>query len=175
LDAAISTCTAASTATEAASGQAAADAFNSGLGFSAATKLKAHTPVPVSIRQSRRMRRAALDLGSCSNPAIVFSAGFDGRKEDSIEPADTATFTHGSAPDIEAITGFISRLQAGCKASAGPISAAESAATAAADVWNSAWVCRLNDLACYQQVVQEEGGKYIQERMSDEEGEETSG
>lgn len=146
-DAAISACTAASTAAETASSQAAAEAFNSGLGFSAATKPKACTPVPVSIRQSRRVRRAALDFGSCSNPAIVFSAGFDGRKEDSFEPADTATFTHGSALNIKVITSFIiSQLQAGCKASTGAISAAESAATvanalmgqAAADAWNSA-------------------------------------
>lgn len=72
-----------------------------------------------------------LDLGSCSDSTIVFGAGFDGRKEDSFEPADTATFTHGSALNIKVITSFIiSQLQAGCKASTKAISAAESAATA---------------------------------------------
>jgi hypothetical protein len=88
-----------------------------------------------------------LDLGSCSDSTIVFGAGFDGRKEDSFEPADTATFTHGSALNIKAITGLIiSRLQAGRKASIRAISAVESAATAAntltgraaADAWGSA-------------------------------------
>ena len=48
-----------------------------------------------------------LDLGSCSDPTIVFGAGFNSRKEDSFEPADTATFTHGSALNIKVITGFI--------------------------------------------------------------------
>ncbi|KAI9808910.1 MAG: hypothetical protein M1827_007135 [Pycnora praestabilis] len=90
----------------------------------------------------------ALDFGTgCSNPGIVFGAGFDGRKEDSFEPADTTQFTHGSALNIGVITGFISdRFKSNCKASAAAIAAAakgQAATTgltgqAAADAWNSA-------------------------------------
>ena len=39
----------------------------------------------------------AVDLGSCTDPAIAFGVGFDGRKEASFQPDDTTTFTHGSA------------------------------------------------------------------------------
>ena len=40
---------------------------------------------------------AGLDLGSCPNAGIVFEPGFDGRKENSFQPADTTQFQHGSA------------------------------------------------------------------------------
>lgn len=41
----------------------------------------------------------ALDFGdaSCSDPAIAFQVGFDGRTEASFEPDDTAVFQHNSA------------------------------------------------------------------------------
>jgi hypothetical protein len=38
-----------------------------------------------------------LDFGSCPNAGIVFGPGFDGRKEDSFQPADKTQFQHGSA------------------------------------------------------------------------------
>ncbi|KAF2807732.1 uncharacterized protein BDZ99DRAFT_391293 [Mytilinidion resinicola] len=88
-----------------------------------------------------------LDFGSCSNPTIVFGPGFDGRKEDSFEPADTATFTHGSALNIGVISDFIcQQLDTKCKAGQDALDACTqtqtaSAATtgqAAADAFNAA-------------------------------------
>ena len=38
-----------------------------------------------------------LDLGKCTDPGIVFGAGFDGRTENSFEPRDKTEFNHGSA------------------------------------------------------------------------------
>jgi hypothetical protein len=38
-----------------------------------------------------------LDFGSCPNAGIVFGPGFDGRKENSFQPADKTQFTQGSA------------------------------------------------------------------------------
>ncbi|KAF2495537.1 hypothetical protein BU16DRAFT_461264 [Lophium mytilinum] len=74
-----------------------------------------------------------LDLGSCSNPTIVFGPGFDGRKEDSFEPADTATFTHGSALNIKVISDFIcQQLDTKCKAGQDALDACTKAQTAAA-------------------------------------------
>ena len=43
---------------------------------------------------------AGLDFGSCPNAGIIFGPGFDGRKEDSFQPADTTQFTHGSAQSM---------------------------------------------------------------------------
>lgn len=72
--------------------------------------------------------KGQLDLGSCTNPAIVFGPGFDGRKEDSFQPADKNQFTHGSALDIDTITGFIcDRLNDRCQASKEAIRACASA------------------------------------------------
>ena len=39
----------------------------------------------------------SLDFGSCPDAGIVFGPGFDGRNQDSFEPANTTQFTHGSA------------------------------------------------------------------------------
>lgn len=50
---------------------------------------------------------SSLDLGTATNPTVVFGAGFDGRKEDSFEPADKAEFTHGSAQNIKVVSDFI--------------------------------------------------------------------
>lgn len=94
-----------------------------------------------------RARQANLDFGSCSNPAIEFAAGLDGRKEESFAPADAADFNHGSALNIKVISGFIcGQLQSKCKASADTVSTCNDAASAAdaetgqaaADAFNSA-------------------------------------
>lgn len=103
------------------------------------------------LRKLRKLRarqaNSALDFGSCSNPAIEFAAGLDGRKEESFAPADAADFNHGSALNIKVISGFIcGQLQSKCKASADTVSACDDAATAAdaatgqaaADAFNSA-------------------------------------
>lgn len=103
------------------------------------------------LRKLRKLRARqannTLDFGSCSNPAIEFAAGLDGRKEESFAPADAADFNHGSALNIKVISGFIcGQLQSKCKASADTVSACNDAATAAdaatgqaaADAFNSA-------------------------------------
>ncbi|KAK5047591.1 hypothetical protein LTR84_006688 [Exophiala bonariae] len=91
--------------------------------------------------------KGSLDFGSCTNPAIVFGPGFDGRKEDSFQPADKTQFTHGSALDIDTISAFMcDRFNDRCQASKEAIAACASArgatkgktGQAAADAWNSA-------------------------------------
>ncbi|KAK7569685.1 hypothetical protein IWX91DRAFT_372933 [Phyllosticta citricarpa] len=47
------------------------------------------------------------DLGSATNPTIVYGKGFDGREEFSYQPADMGQFTHSSAQDIKTVTEFI--------------------------------------------------------------------
>lgn len=92
------------------------------------------------------------DLGSCAggSPFITFGPGFDGRKEESFEPVDEATFNHGSADNIAIIADFIcGQLSSKCKASQDVINqcnAGKTAATAAgvsgqaaADAFNSAF------------------------------------
>ena len=95
----------------------------------------------------KKMRRAALDFGSCSNPAIAFAAGLDGRKENAFAPADAADFNHGSALNIKVISGFIcGQLSSKCAAAADAVAACKAADTAAqaqtgqaaADAFNSA-------------------------------------
>lgn len=94
-----------------------------------------------------RARQANLDFGSCTNPAIEFAAGLDGRKEESFAPADSADFNHGSALNIKVISGFIcGQLQSKCKAGDDAVTACNDAASAAdaetgqaaADAFNSA-------------------------------------
>ncbi|GME27314.1 hypothetical protein GTA08_BOTSDO10749 [Neofusicoccum parvum] len=88
-----------------------------------------------------------LDLGTATNPTVVFGAGFDGRKEDSFEPADKTEFTHGSAQNIKVISDFIcGQLQTKFKASTAAVDACNQGATAAqaqtgqaaADAFNAA-------------------------------------
>ncbi|EPE06325.1 hypothetical protein F503_02453 [Ophiostoma piceae UAMH 11346] len=95
----------------------------------------------------KKMRRAALDFGSCSSPAIEFAAGLDGRKENSFAPVDSADFNHGSALNIKVISGFIcSQLSSKCDAAADAVTACNAAdaaaqaqtGQAAADAFNSA-------------------------------------
>ncbi|KAK7517774.1 hypothetical protein IWZ03DRAFT_414606 [Phyllosticta citriasiana] len=47
------------------------------------------------------------DLGSATNPTVVYGKGFDGREEFSYQPADMGQFTHGSAQGIKTVTEFI--------------------------------------------------------------------
>lgn len=71
---------------------------------------------------------STLDFGSCTNPAIEFGPGFDGRKENSFQPADKTEFTHGSALNIDPITGFIcDRFNDKCQASKEAVTACASA------------------------------------------------
>ncbi|KAG8911408.1 hypothetical protein FRC00_006553 [Tulasnella sp. 408] len=89
-----------------------------------------------------------LDFGSCSNPTIEFGAGFDGRKDNSFRPVNSADFNHGSALNIKVIADFIcQQLNDKCKAPAATIDACNAGETAAiakgavaeaADVFNAA-------------------------------------
>lgn len=98
-------------------------------------------------KRFKKLRRAALDFGSCSDPAIEFAAGLDGRKEESFAPVNSADFSHGSALNIKVISGFVCQeLASSCKAAAAAVTACNNAATAAnaatgqaaADAFNSA-------------------------------------
>ncbi|KAL1859619.1 hypothetical protein Daus18300_009484 [Diaporthe australafricana] len=92
-------------------------------------------------------KRAALDLGSCSNANILFEAGLDGRNTDAFIAANQDDFNHGSALNIAVIAGFIcQRLGSPCNAPSGvqaSCAQASSAAVAAtqdqsaADAWNA--------------------------------------
>lgn len=44
------------------------------------------------------------NFGKCSVPRIEFAAGIDGRRETSFQPSDKASFTQGSAQNIDIIT-----------------------------------------------------------------------
>ncbi|KAJ7030711.1 hypothetical protein C8F04DRAFT_1042184 [Mycena alexandri] len=76
------------------------------------------------------------NFGKCSVPQIEFGVGFDGRKETSFRPVDTASFNHGSAQAIGIITQFIcDTLTNSCGADAtakATCAAAQAAAGAAA-------------------------------------------
>uniref|UniRef100_A0A093UUP2 Uncharacterized protein n=1 Tax=Talaromyces marneffei PM1 TaxID=1077442 RepID=A0A093UUP2_TALMA len=81
--------------------------------------------------------KSTLNLGSCSNssPFIVFGPGFDGRNTNSFEPADKATFNHGSALNIGVVANFIcDRLNSPCKASQSTIDTCKNAAKAASSL-----------------------------------------
>jgi hypothetical protein len=81
---------------------------------------------------SAKVKRAALDFGSCSNPAIQFAANLDGRTENSFQAVNQVDFNHGSALNIKVISGFVcQQLQDKCKASAATIAACTTAQTAA--------------------------------------------
>lgn len=92
-------------------------------------------------------KRAAPDLGSCSNANILFEAGLDGRTTNAFIAANQQDFNHGSALNIGVVAGFIcQRLGSPCnapaevQASCAQASAAAVATTqdqAAADAWNA--------------------------------------
>ena len=125
---AVAACQKGATAAGAATGQAAADAFNGALNV-AATPAATSTADPAS---STGGGSAALDLGSCSDPSIIFAAGLDGRSGEAFAPNNKGSFDHGSANNIKVITGFIcSQLQNACKASQAAIDACKQGATAA--------------------------------------------
>lgn len=98
-------------------------------------------------KKFRKLRRAALDFGSCSNPAIAFGPQNDRGGADAFAAVDQTDFNHGSANAINVISSFIcQQLGSKCKAAADAVTACDSAATAAkaqtgqaaADAFNSA-------------------------------------
>lgn len=86
-------------------------------------------------------------FGSCSNPAIIYAYGLDGRTDYSFEPANMTQFTHGSSLDIATIESFMcdrfrdtchvpDDTQAACTAAFNAYSGL--AGQKAADAWNLA-------------------------------------
>jgi len=86
-------------------------------------------------------------IGKCSNPTIVFGPGFDGRTEDSFQPANKTDFNHSSALNGNIITKAIcDTFVNSCNANAAAIANCATAQAAAngksgqafADAFNSA-------------------------------------
>lgn len=84
------------------------------------------------VRPSLLPKRAALDLGTCSNANILFEAGLDGRTQEAFIAANQQDFNHGSALNIGVIAGFIcQRLESSCKAPTATQDACAQASSAA--------------------------------------------
>lgn len=83
-------------------------------------------------KRRRRLRRAALDTGSCGSPAIKFANGLDGRTQPAFAPINDVDFNHGSALAPSVITSFIcQQLNDKCKAPQTTIDDCNAGATAA--------------------------------------------
>ncbi|OBR02419.1 Ribosomal protein s17 [Colletotrichum higginsianum IMI 349063] len=89
--------------------------------------------------------RQAFDFGECADPSIQFAEGLDGRAEASFGPA--GDFDHGSAQNINIISGFIcGQLGSRCQADEAAVAACEQGQAdaqglegqEAADAFNSA-------------------------------------
>ncbi|KAK5452351.1 hypothetical protein LTS15_007417 [Exophiala xenobiotica] len=96
---------------------------------------------------AKKMKRAAGDFGTCSDPTILFENGLDGRDTAAFIAADQTDFNHGSALNIGVIAGFICQqlgstcdaaadVQASCT-SASAAAVATTQNEAAADAFNS--------------------------------------
>lgn len=82
---------------------------------------------------SSKLKRAALDFGSCTDPAILFEFGLDGRTQEAFIASNQVDFNHGSALNIGVIASFIcQRLGSPCNAAADAIAACSAGETAAA-------------------------------------------
>jgi len=80
-----------------------------------------------------KVKRAALDFGSCTDPSILFEFGLDGRTEEAFIASNQVDFNHGSALNIGVIASFIcQRLESPCNAAADAIAACSAGETAAA-------------------------------------------
>lgn len=129
---------------------ACASAANSGSGNFAVSDCDAQEDqcnAASAAKKLRKLRRAALDFGSCSNPAISFGIQKDRAKENAFAAVDQTNFNHGSALNIKVISDFIcQQLGSKCGAAADAVSACDAASTAAqaqkgqaaADAFNSA-------------------------------------
>jgi hypothetical protein len=99
----------------------------------AASACAAPVTVTVTATSVTSSPASVLDFGTCTDPAIIFGFGFDGRNTDAFEPANKASFNHGSALNIGVIASFIcGQLQSPCNAAADAISACAAAQAAAA-------------------------------------------
>ncbi|KAI8815616.1 uncharacterized protein EV422DRAFT_349639 [Fimicolochytrium jonesii] len=93
---------------------------------------------------------AKIDLGTCTDaPTIAFGPSFDGRRENSFQPVNLRTFTHGSALNIDVIASFIcdrlgdkcqaKEAQSVCKRVAAELQKSGDRSGKAADVFNRAF------------------------------------
>lgn len=140
----VDACKSGATAAEAQQGGAKADTFNAALGF---TTNFANVPAAAGGGPGDPALANTANFNKCTDPTIVFGPGFDGRKEDSFQPANKTDFNHGSALNPGIITQFIcDTLVNSCDADQKAIDnckAAQTAATgltgqAAADAFNKA-------------------------------------
>ncbi|KAK2609879.1 hypothetical protein N8I77_003354 [Diaporthe amygdali] len=134
--------------------------------FSSRCRLQCGSPFPASFPRTSRftdpnirpedacnaaaatkVRARAADFGSCANPAIEFAPQNDRGGADAFAAVDQNDFNHGSANNINVISGFIcQRLADSCKASQDTTAACDDAQAAAdglsgqaaADAFNNA-------------------------------------
>jgi hypothetical protein len=85
-------------------GGAQADTFNAALGFK--TDFADVPAAPGGGPGDAALANAA-NFNKCTDPTIEFGPGFDGRKEDSFQPANKTDFNHGSALNPKIISQFI--------------------------------------------------------------------
>lgn len=86
----------------------------------------------VSSASTATSASGALDFGSCSDPAIEFANGLDGRNEPAFIAVNQQDFSHGSALNIGVIASFIcGELSSKCKANAAALTACSDGETAA--------------------------------------------
>jgi hypothetical protein len=111
-------------------GGAQADTFNAALGF---TTDFANVPAAAGGGPGDPALANTANFNKCKNPTMVFGPGFDGRKEDSFQPANKADFNHGSALNPDIIAQFIcDTLVNTCDANQKAIDNCKAARTAAA-------------------------------------------
>ncbi|KIJ54508.1 hypothetical protein M422DRAFT_240575 [Sphaerobolus stellatus SS14] len=99
-------CAKGQTAAAAATGGAAADAFNAALGITTNFATTPAAPGGGVATPAQALAANTPSFGTCSNPTISFGI-FDGRTENSFEPANLADFNHSSALNPQIITQFI--------------------------------------------------------------------
>lgn len=91
-------------------------------------------PVPAVMPRlvDGRIKKRALDLGTCSDATILFEDGLDGRNTPAFIAENQNDFNHGSALNIAVIAGFIcQRLGSPCNAPADVQASCTSASAAA--------------------------------------------
>ena len=123
-------------------GGAQADTFNAALGFKTDF---ANVPAAPGGGPGNPALTNTPNFNKCTNPTIVFGPGFDGRKEDSFEPANKSGFNHGSALNPNIITQFIcDTLVNTCDANQKALDNCKAAQTAANGLSGQAFVTAFN-------------------------------
>lgn len=100
----VNACKSGATAAQDKQGGAQADTFNAALGFKTDF---ADVPAAPGGGPGNPALANTPNFNKCTNPTIVFGPGFDGRTEDSFEPANKTDFNHGSALNPQIISQFI--------------------------------------------------------------------